>query len=145
MSNDLNSCSFIGRLGHDPEAKTLPSGSNVTNFSIAVGSSWKDKDSGEKKERVEWVAVVIYGKLGEIAAQYLTKGKQVHIRGEMRTRKWQDKDGKDRYTTEVVADRMQMLGDKPAGESARTEAPAAAAKHTPASGDKAFEDDDIPF
>ncbi len=144
MANDLNLCQFIGRLGRDPETRSLPSGAAVVNFSIACGKSWKDKESGEKKEQTEWVTIVAFGKLAEICAQYLKKGGQVYVSGDLRTRKWQDKEGKDRYSTEVVIDRMQMLGSKPDGERAsgnRHEAPAPAA----APAEKAFEDDDIPF
>lgn len=107
MSNDLNSCSFIGRLGKDPEVKYMPSGDAVANVSLAVG--WKTKE----KEGTEWVPVVFFGKLAEIVAKYLTKGSQVYVSGHFRTRKWTDKDGNDRYTSEIVADRMQMLGSKP--------------------------------
>lgn len=143
MSNDLNLAQFIGRLGKDPESRSMPSGQAVTNFRIACGSSWKDKDTGEKKEQTEWVSIVAFGKLAEICAQYLTKGSQVYCQGRLKTRKWQDKEGKDRYTTEVVLDQMQMLGgkrDATSGDQARRTEPAAA----PA-GEKSFEDDDIPF
>lgn len=143
MANDLNLCQFIGRLGRDPETRSLPSGSAVVNFSIACGKSWKDKDSGEKKEQTEWVTVVAFGKLAEICGQYLKKGGQVYIAGEMRTRKWQDKEGRDRYSTEVVADRMQMLGSKPSGDNEERRAAAPTAPAT--AGKDNFEDDDIPF
>ncbi|MBC9904798.1 single-stranded DNA-binding protein [Achromobacter xylosoxidans] len=107
MSNDLNRCEFIGRLGKDPDVRYSPEGSAVCNFSLAVG--WKTKD----KEGVEWVRIVAFGKLGEICGEYLTKGKQVYVSGRMTTRKWTDKDsGQDRYATEVVADQTQMLGGK---------------------------------
>lgn len=107
MSNDLNRCEFIGRLGKDPDVRYSPDGSAVCNFSLAVG--WKTKE----KEGVEWVRIVIFGKLAQICADYLTKGKQVYVSGRMTTRKWTDKDsGQDRYSTEVVADQMQMLGGK---------------------------------
>jgi single-strand DNA-binding protein len=107
MANDLNRCEFIGRLGKDPEVRYSPDGSAVCNFSLAVG--WKTKE----KEGVEWVRIVAFGKLAEICGEYLTKGKQVYVSGRMTTRKWTDKDsGQDRYSTEVVADQMQMLGGK---------------------------------
>lgn len=140
MSNDLNLCQFIGRLGKDPESRSMPSGQAVTNFRIACGSSWKDKDTGEKKEQTEWVSIVAFGKLAEICGQYLKKGSQVYCQGRLKTRKWQDKEGKDRYTTEVVLDQMQMLGGKSSGT---TQAPASTPAAAPA--EKAFEDDDIPF
>lgn len=106
MASDLNCTMFIGRLGADPEQRFLPAGDAVTNFRIACG--WKSKE----QEGVEWISIVTFGKLAEICAEYLKKGSQVFIQGRMRTRKWQDKEGRDRYTTEIVADRMQMLGSK---------------------------------
>ena len=142
---DLNRCDFIGRLGKDPESKSLPSGAAVTNFSIACGSKWKDKDSGEQKERTEWVNIVAFGKLGEICAQYLKKGAQVYVSGEFRTRKW-EKDGVTRYSTEVVIGQMQMLGSKQDGAKRETRQPEPAA--TPGGGGSTenwLEDDDIPF
>lgn len=116
MANDLNQCSFIGRLAKDPEARFLPNGGQVTSFSIACGSTWTDKNSGQKQEKTEWIPIVIFGKLAEIAAQYLTKGSKVFIQGSFKTRKWQDQSGADRYTTEIVLDAfngvMQMLDSK---------------------------------
>ena len=108
----LNSCSFIGNLGKDPESRYLQDGTCVANFSLACNESWKDKD-GEKKEKTEWVRIVAWGKLGEICEKYLTKGKQVFIQGRMQTREWEDKEGVTRYSTEIVADKMVMLGGKP--------------------------------
>ena len=142
MSNDLNKCMFIGRLGREPELKQMPNGKAVANFSIACGQTWKDKNSGDKKERTEWVNIVAFDRLGEICGQYLTKGSQVYIEGKFTTRKWQDKEGKDRYSTEIVAENMQMLGGKRDGESAP--APRAAPASTPKAADDVF-DDDIPF
>ena len=110
MSNDLNCCMFVGRLGADPETAYMPSGEPACRFRIAVG--WKTKD----KEGVEWVPVQCYGKLAEIAGQYLAKGKQVLVQGRLRTRKWQDQSGADRYSTEIVADKMQMLGSRQDGD-----------------------------
>ena len=107
MSNDLNLCQFIGRLGRDPETRYMANGDPVCNFSIAVG--WKSKD----KEGTEWVRISAFGKLAEICGQYLKKGSKVYVQGRMQTRKWADKDGVEKYTTEVMADRMQMLGPKP--------------------------------
>ena len=132
MSQDLNQCHFIGRLGKDPETRYLPNGDAVTNIRIACG--WKTKE----KEGTEWVPVVFFGKLAEIAAQYLRKGSQVYVSGRFQTRKWQDKDGNDRYSTEIVADRMQMLGSKP--QARQETAPAA----EPAATAEDF-DSDIPF
>lgn len=109
MANDLNKCMFIGRLGKDPEVKQMSNGKSVANFSVACG--WKGKDT----EGTEWVNCVAYDKLAEIIGQYLTKGSQVYIEGKMRTRKWQDKTGADRYTTEIAVDQMQMLGGKSEG------------------------------
>jgi single-strand DNA-binding protein len=112
MANDLNQCNFIGRLGQDVELKYLPSGEAVANLSIAVGESWKDKQTGAKQERTEWIRAVAFGKLADIMGQYLTKGSKVFIGGKMRTRKWQDQSGADRYSTEIVVKDMQMLDSK---------------------------------
>jgi single-strand DNA-binding protein len=110
VSNDLNQCQFIGRLGRDPETRYLTNGDAVTNLSLACGESWKDKTSGEKKETTEWVRCVTFARLAEVCAQYLKKGSQVYVSGKMKTRKYQDKGGVDRYSTEIIVDRMQMLG-----------------------------------
>ena len=116
MANDLNRCEFIGRLGKDPEIRHASDGAAVCNFSLAVG--WKTKE----KEGTEWVRIVAFGKLAEICGEYLAKGKQVYVSGRMTTRKWADKDtGQDRYSTEVVADQMQMLGGRDEGDSAPPE------------------------
>lgn len=116
MANDLNRCEFIGRLGKDVELRYTPTGSAVANISIAVGESWKDQ-AGTKQEKTTWVPVVIFGKLAEIAGQYLTKGSKVFIAGKFSVRKWQDQQGNDRYSTEVVVDtyngQMQMLDGRP--------------------------------
>ncbi len=139
MSQDLNLCMFIGRLGKDPEVRYGQDGNAMASISLAVGSSWKDKKSGEKQERTEWVRVMAYGKLAEIFAEYLKKGAQIHVCGRLQTRKWQDKEGKERYTTEIIADRMQMLGGKPASEERESAAPKQKAQ------DSEPFDDDIPF
>ncbi len=140
MANDLNLCQFIGRLGKDPEIRYSGDGKAIANFSIACGSSWKDKNSGEKKESTEWIRLVAFGKLGEIVAEYLRKGSQVYVSGRMQTRKYQDKEGNDKYTTEVVADQLQMLGGKRTNDD---DAPRDKLKEpTPGAGDF---DDDIPF
>ena len=171
MSRGVNKVIIVGNLGKDPETRYMPSGSAVTNLRIATTEAWKDKQSGEQQERTEWHAVAMFGRLAEIAAEYLRKGSQVYIEGKLRTRKWQDKEGKDRYTTEIRGDVMQMLGSRPgAGEpreggareareggarEARAEREPAAAKGEggakPAAGAKKpagkFDDmeDDIPF
>jgi single-strand DNA-binding protein len=106
----VNKVILVGNLGADPESRYMPNGDAVVNIRLATTESWKDKASGEKKELTEWHRVVFYRKLAEIAGQYLKKGSQVYIEGRIRTRKWQDKDGQDRYTTEVEANEMQMLG-----------------------------------
>ena len=149
MARGINKVILVGNLGADPETRYMPSGSAVTNIRLATSESWRDKESGEQQERTEWHRVVCFGRLGEIAAEYLSKGRQVYIEGRIRTNKWQDRDGNDRYTTEIVANEMQMLGgraDAGPGAPARAEpaaAPAAAvAASTSDSGDF---DDDIPF
>jgi single-strand DNA-binding protein len=110
MARGINKVILIGNLGQDPETRAMPSGSSVTNLRIATSEAWKDKQSGEMKERTEWHSVAMFGRLAEIAGEYLRKGSQVYIEGSLRTRKWQDKQGNDRYTTEIIADEMQMLG-----------------------------------
>jgi single-strand DNA-binding protein len=107
----VNKVILIGNLGRDPETRYMPDGGAVTNVSIATTETWKDK-SGEKQEKTEWHRVAFFGKLAEIAGEYLKKGSQVYVEGRLQTRKWQDKDGQDKYTTEIVADRMQMLGSR---------------------------------
>ena len=112
----VNKVILLGNLGRDPELRFLPNGDAVCNFSIATTDSWKDK-AGEKQEKTEWHNIVMYRKLAEIAGEYLKKGRPVYLEGRLQTRKWQTKDGQDRYTTEIVADNMQMLG----GRDARTQ------------------------
>ncbi len=107
----VNKVILVGNLGRDPETRYMPDGGAITNISIATTSSWKDK-SGEKQEATEWHRISFFGKLAEIAGEYLKKGSQVYVEGKLRTRKWQDKDGQDKYTTEVIADAMQMLGGR---------------------------------
>lgn len=143
MANDLNRCEFIGRLGKDPETRYAPDGGAICNFSLAVG--WKT--SG--KEGTEWVRVVAFGKLGQICADYLTKGKQVYVSGRMTTRKWTDKDsGQDRYSTEIVADQLQMLGGKNDESEQRPASKPASrqpARESQPASNLADMDDDIPF
>lgn len=117
----LNKCQFIGNLGNDPTVRHSADGAAVTNISIACTNSWKDKTTGERKEEVEWVRVVFYGRLAEIAGEYLKKGRPVYVEGRLKTRKWQNKEGVDVYTTEIIADQMQMLGGRDDGDSAPAE------------------------
>ena len=114
----VNRVTLIGNLGADPESRFTPSGDAVCNIRIACTETWRDKATGERKEATEWVRIAFFGKLAEIAGQYLKKGSQVYIEGSLRTRKWQDKDGKDQYTTEIRADEMKMLGGRQDGDSA---------------------------
>ena len=150
MARGVNKVILIGNLGQDPEIKYMPSGSAVTNVSLATTERFKDKETGEQQERTEWHRVAMFGRLAEIAGEYLRKGSQVYIEGRLRTRKWQDKQGQDRYSTEIIADEMQMLGGRGGGMSASTEggaserpAPSRAART--AAEPAAELDDDIPF
>ncbi len=115
MARGVNKVILVGNLGADPETRAMPSGTTVANIRIATSESWKDKQTGEQQERTEWHRVALFGRLGEIAAEYLRKGSQVYIEGSIRTRKWQDKEGKERYSTEIVANEMQMLGGRGGG------------------------------
>ena len=151
----VNKVILIGNLGRDPEVRYTPNGDSITNINIATTDTWKDKATGDKKEATEWHRVVFFGRLAEIAGQYLRKGRQVYVEGALRTRKWQDKEGQERYTTEIVANEMKMLGsregmsDAPPRESgggggagaANRPAPAA----QPAAGNFNDFEDDIPF
>lgn len=153
----VNKVIIVGNLGRDPEVRYTPNGDSITNVTIATTDTWKDKATGEKKEATEWHRVVFFGKLAEIAGQYLKKGRQVYVEGALRTRKWQDKEGQERYTTEIVANEMKMLGsregmsDAPPRDSAGAAAtgsgggsrPAAAPQ--PAGGSFNDFEDDIPF
>lgn len=160
MSNDLNQCQFIGRLGKDVETRYMPNGNAVASFTIAVGSQWKDKQSGAKQEATEWVNVSVFGKLAEICSEYLKKGSQVFVSGRMKTEKYQAKDGTDRYSTKIIAENMQMLGGKSAGgndsqgdgqqehqEKRSTPAAARRPAQDQSSAPRNFDnfDDDIPF
>ena len=115
MARGVNKVILVGNLGADPETRSMPSGMTVTNIRIATSESWKDKASGAQQERTEWHSIALFGRLGEIAAEYLRKGSQVFVEGKLRTRKWQDKQGNDRFTTEIIADNMQMLGARGGG------------------------------
>lgn len=154
----VNKVILVGNLGRDPETRYTADGAAITNIALATSDSWKDKATGEKKEQTEWHRVVFFGRLAEIAGEYLKKGRSVYVEGRLRTRKWQDKEGQDRYTTEIVADNMQMLGsregmgggasDFEGGDEPRAPArapavrPAGAGKPAPSVADM---DDDIPF
>lgn len=117
----VNRVILIGTLGRDPETKTFPNGGSVTNFAIATSEAWNDKTTGERKEVTEWHNISANGKLGEIAQQYLKKGSKVYIEGSIRTRKWQDQNGQDRYATEIRMNNMQMLGDAPQSQGQQTQ------------------------
>lgn len=152
MANDLNQCQFIGRLGKAPETRYTAAGDAVCSFSIAVGSSWKDKNSGEKREATEWIPCSVFGKLAEICSQYLQKGSQVFVQGRFKTDKYTDKDGVEKYSTKINVDNMQMLGGKPEGGQRQQDDHGyepAPQKQQPAQGKPKpqFEDlsDDIPF
>lgn len=139
----VNKVILVGNLGADPETRYMPNGDAVCNIRLATTESWKDKASSERKEITEWHRVVFYRRLAEIAGEYLRKGSSVYVEGRIRTRKWQDKEGQERYTTEIEANEMQMLGGKPSGESAQSEKPQRNAQGAPK---QSFEDDgEIPF
>lgn len=112
----VNKVILVGNLGKDPEVRYLPDGGAVVNMSVATTSKWKDKNSGEKKEETEWHRITIYGRLAEVAGEYCKKGKPVYLEGRLKTRNWQDNDGNDRYTTEIIADVMQLLGGRDGGQ-----------------------------
>jgi len=148
----VNKAILVGNLGKDPESRYMPNGDAVCNITVATTDTWKDKDSGEKRESTEWHRIVFFRKLAEIANQYLRKGSQVYIEGALKTRKWQDKDGQDRYTTEIVADVMQMLGGKRDGEQSAPRSESAQQqprpqRQAPQGNGGSFDDfeDDIPF
>ncbi|OGA38317.1 MAG: single-stranded DNA-binding protein [Betaproteobacteria bacterium RIFCSPLOWO2_12_FULL_68_19] len=147
----VNKVIIVGNLGADPETRYLPSGEAVTNIRVATTDRWKDKQSGEMKEATEWHRVAFFGRLATIAGEYLKKGSQVYVEGSLRTRKWQDKEGQDRYSTEIRGDVMQMLGRREGSGEPRESAPEPrAAEPKPAAAKKAagkFDDmeDDIPF
>ena len=139
----LNQCQFIGNLGADPEVKSFQSGDRIANLRLAVTERWKDKQSGERKERTEWVSVVLRAGLVEVAEKYLRKGSKVFLSGKMATRKWQDRDGSDRYSTEIMGNQLVMLDGKPDGQ--RQEPPVGSRDRNPPN---AFADDvdsDVPF
>ena len=151
MARGVNKVILVGNLGKDPEVRYMPNGNAVANITLATTESWKDKQSGEQQEKTEWHRIVMFRRLGEIAGEYLKKGSQVYIEGKLQTRKWQDNSGNDRYTTEIVANEMQMLGGRGGGGSAdfssdSAPAQAAPAQSAPAPAAAAGDfDDDIPF
>ncbi len=155
MARGVNKVILVGHLGKDPEVRYAPSGQAIANVTIATSDSWKDKNTGEKQERTEWHRVVFFSRLAEIVGEYLKKGSQVYIEGRIQTRKWQDKEGNDRYTTEIVANEMQMLGSRQGGgapaedfnqDKPHASKPATTATAAANSGGEASDfDDDIPF
>jgi single-strand DNA-binding protein len=153
MARGVNKVILVGNLGKDPEVRYMPNGNAVANITLATTESWKDKSSGEQQEKTEWHRIVMFRRLGEIAGEYLKKGSQVYIEGKLQTRKWQDNSGNDRYTTEIVANEMQMLGGRGGGGSAgfsQDAAPAQSAPQTqtqpqPQPAAAGEFDDDIPF
>jgi single-strand DNA-binding protein len=156
MARGINKVILVGNLGSDPETRYTASGSAVTRISVATSESWRDKQSGENQERTEWHRVVFFSRLAEIAGEYLRKGSQVYVEGSLRTNKWQDQSGQDRYTTEIIANEMQMLGGRggdapssaPAGgfRDSKPSRPKKAASEEPSfEGEDNFTDDDIPF
>jgi single-strand DNA-binding protein len=156
MARGVNKVILVGNLGADPETRSMPSGMTVTNIRIATSESWKDKASGAQQERTEWHSVALFGRLGEIASEYLRKGSQVFVEGKLRTRKWQDKQGNDRFTTEIIADNMQMLGGRAGGGGGPERSSGSGASAPPRddydqspapapAGAKDDFDDDIPF
>jgi len=156
MARGINKVILVGNLGRDPEVRYTPSGAAVANLAVATSESWKDKQTGEQQERTEWHRVVMFNRLGEIAGEYLKKGSKVYIEGKLQTRKWQDNSGQDRYTTEIVANEMQMLDSRGGGgmggandfdQTATAPRPAASKSEAPAAQKGAFDDfdDDIPF
>jgi single-strand DNA-binding protein len=149
MARGVNKVILVGNLGKDPEVRYMPNGNAVANLTLATTESWKDKQTGDQQEKTEWHRIVMFRRLAEIAGEYLKKGSQVYIEGKLQTRKWQDNSGNDRYTTEIVANEMQMLGGRGGGGSAgfagdSAPAPAAQAPAAATAGSGDF-DDDIPF
>ena len=144
MARGINKVIIVGNLGADPDSRAMPSGNAVTNISVATSESWNDRDTGEKQEKTEWHRVVFFNRLAEIAAQYLKKGSQVYVEGKLQTRIWEDKEGNERWTTEVVANQMQMLGDRMSNDMSNDNA-----SSSQSSSDNDFStdefDDDIPF
>jgi len=148
MARGVNKVILVGNLGADPEVKYMPNGNAVANATLATSETWKDKQSGENKEKTEWHRVVFFRRLAEIAGEYLKKGSQVYIEGKLQTRKWQDKNGNDRYTTEIIANEMQMLGGRGGGGGSADFGGGSASQSAPSAAPAATADDfddDIPF
>ena len=164
MARGINKVILVGNVGGDPDVRFMPNGNAVTNITLATSESWKDKQTGEKQDRTEWHRIVCFNRLGEIVGEYVRKGSKLYVEGSLRTRKWQDPQGQDRYTTEIVASEIQMLDSKGGASQAYNDAPAAAqyqqeasstarpaqkqaAPKTQATAQDAFDelDDDIPF
>jgi len=145
MARGVNKVILVGNLGKDPEVRYMPNGNAVANITLATSESWKDKQTGEPQEKTEWHRVVMFRRLGEIAGEYLKKGSQVYIEGKLQTRKWQDNSGNDRYTTEIIADEMQMLGSRGGGGSAGFSADSAPSQSEATPAPAGDFDDDIPF
>ena len=146
MARGINKVILVGTLGADPKTSAMPSGSSVTNVSIATNESWKDKETGEQQDRTEWHRIAFFNRLAEIAAEYLKKGSQIYIEGKLRTRKWQDKDGNDRWTTEIIANELQMLGGRSAsiGDVPEEQTNQSEEHSSPSNSSEDF-NDDIPF
>ncbi len=150
MARGVNKVILIGNLGKDPEVRYSPSGVAVANMTLATSETWKDKQTGENQERTEWHRIVMFARLGEVAGEYLRKGSKIYVEGRLQTRKWQDKSGQDRYTTEIIADSMQMLDSKGGNNASMDSSSAPAAEKSesaPAAAPATAEtfDDDIPF
>lgn len=156
MSRGINKVILVGNLGNDPETRFMPSGGAATNITIATSRTWKDKNTGQQQEQTEWHRVVFFNRLAEIAGEYLKKGAKVYIEGSLRTNKWQDKDGNDRYTTEIIANEMQMLdgrggsggmGEQPKGSAQQSAAPQSSNQPQATQVDNGMDDfdEDIPF
>lgn len=163
MARGINKVILVGNLGGDPETRYTASGSAITNITLATTDSWRDKQSGETQERTEWHRIVFFNRLAEIAGEYLRKGRQVYIEGSLRTRKWQDQNGQDRWTTEIVANEMQMLGNRgddagsgssqssgfrdsrQGGQPKQQNQPKPQQQQSTPPADDGFADDDIPF
>lgn len=153
MARGVNKVILLGNLGADPEKRETPAGLTITSLRIATTEQWTDKQTGEKRDNTEWHRVVLFGRLGEIAAQYLNKGSQVYIEGRIQTRKWQDKEGQDRYTTEIVANEMQLIGGRggasggESGDRGRDPGPQEEwnAPRSQAPSGRSIQDDDVPF
>jgi len=143
MARGVNKVIIVGNLGADPDAKSMPSGNMVANFSVATTESWNDRDTGERQEKTEWHRVVFFGRIAEIADQYLKKGSQVYVEGKLQTRKWEDRDGNERWTTEIVGSQLEMLGDRMGSGSSQSNNMDQSTSKSDFSDDEF--DDDIPF